>query len=32
MIAAYKGNLEIVEILIDHEADVSLQDKFGKKA
>lgn len=32
MIAAYKGHLQIVEFLIDKEADASVSDKFGKKA
>jgi ankyrin repeat protein len=32
MIAAYKGHLEIVELLIDFDADITLQDKFSKKA
>ena len=32
MIAAYKGHHSIVETLIDNGADITLQDKFGKKA
>jgi ankyrin repeat protein len=32
MIAAYKGHLETVELLIDFDADITIQDKFGKKA
>jgi ankyrin repeat protein len=32
MIAAYKGHQDIVELLIEHEADVTLEDSFGKRA
>jgi ankyrin repeat protein len=32
MIAAYQGHQDIVELLLDYEADVSIADKFGKKA
>jgi len=33
MIAAYKGHSEIIDILINEgRADVSITDKFGKKA
>ena len=32
MIAAYKGHQEMVELFIEHDADVALEDAFGKKA
>lgn len=31
-IAAYHGNIEIVQILIENNADVTNQDSFGKRA
>ena len=32
MIAAYQGHQTIVETLIDNEADITILDKFGKRA